>query len=579
MGMEIFRTPTVLACFLVLTASASAANEGLLRVEDFGALGDGMHDDGPAITAAFAASKADGVPSTVVFGKKSYRIGDNPAAWHYFQMLDHEDLVIEGGGATLLCPGGSLAFYFEGGGNITVRGLTFDTVEPSFTQGEVLAVDNSGWLDIKIMEGYPEPPDEAFLSANKHSAHGGGGRHMIVFGQGGGARNTRMGKDHLYISNISRVSPGVFRFHIEGNYVPSMKGVAVGDWASYGFNQAKLSAGEMAAKDRSASTYGQIAMNRVGDVTFEQLDFFGSINGGIRVSDMFGDVTLRKVRIIRKPGTRNLLSVPSDALHLMSIRGKLSVEDCEIEAPGDDCLNIGTLFEKIVDVSSEDPNALTLRTTDNRYYYYTMREGDRLQFLDSKAGTSIGIATVMKAGFDPRSRSHRVVLDQRPPLADPAAILVLNLNQMPSSTVIRNNVMKPYMRNAMLVRAQHMAVEGNVLDGSHGGVHGLNFTTSMGEGARLRDIRISGNTISGFGAAGINVADRYRDSEGALDASGLSITDNIFHVGSAPAIRVQGVRQLTIRGNRFLKDGQAVAEPSGFTVMKDCEQVVSEPDK
>ena len=129
-------------------------------------VGDGVHDDGPAITAAFEAAKADGGPSTVVFEKKTYRLGDNPAAWHYFQMMGHEDLVIEGNGATLLCPEGNLAFHFDGGRNITVRGLTFDTIKPSFTQGEVVAVDPSGTLDVKIMEGYPEPPDEAFLTAN-----------------------------------------------------------------------------------------------------------------------------------------------------------------------------------------------------------------------------------------------------------------------------------------------------------------------------------------------------------------------------------------------------------------------------
>lgn len=53
-----------------------------LRVADFGTLGDGIHDDGPAVAAAFKAAKADGVPSTVVFGKKFYRLGGNPAAWH-----------------------------------------------------------------------------------------------------------------------------------------------------------------------------------------------------------------------------------------------------------------------------------------------------------------------------------------------------------------------------------------------------------------------------------------------------------------------------------------------------------------
>jgi hypothetical protein len=352
-----------------LQPGQSPAARAPLRVADFGALGDGVHDDGPAIAAAFKAAKADGVPSTVVFEKKTYWLGDHPTAWHYFQMLGHEDLVIEGGGATLLCPEGILAFHFEGGRDITVRGLTFDTIKPAFTQGEVVAVRGSGTLDVKIMEGYPKPPVEASFTANSHEAYGGGGRHMIVFEKGGGTRNTRMSNDHLYIRNITRVSPGVFRFHVKEDYVPLIKGVVAGNWVSYGFNKCNLPAAVVAAKDKSASSYAQIAADRVGNITFEKLDFFGSLNGGIRVSDMDGDVTLRGVRIVRKPGTRNLLSTISDALHLMNIRGKLLIENCEIEAPGDDCLNVGTLQEQVVAVSKADPRTMILQTTDNRYYY------------------------------------------------------------------------------------------------------------------------------------------------------------------------------------------------------------------
>jgi len=58
------------------------AEDIYLRVADFAVVGDCVHDDGPAIAAAFAAAKEDGGPSTVVFEKKTYRLGDNPAAWH-----------------------------------------------------------------------------------------------------------------------------------------------------------------------------------------------------------------------------------------------------------------------------------------------------------------------------------------------------------------------------------------------------------------------------------------------------------------------------------------------------------------
>ena len=548
----------------------AVAKNALIRVADFGAVGDGIHDDGPAITAAFEAAKADGISSTVIFEKKIYRLGDNPTAWHYFQMLGHDDLMIEGSGATLLCPEGNLTFFFENCRNITVRGFTFDAIRPSFTQGEVVAMQENGSIDVKIMEGYPEPPDEAFLIANGYEAHGGGGRHMIVFEKGGAMRNIRMGSDHLYISNITRVSPSVFRFHVKDDYLPRMKGMAVGNWISYGFNKDNLTKSVVVAKDKSASTYAQISANRVENITFEKLDFFESLNGGIRVSDMLGDVTVREVRIIRKPGSRNLLSTPSDALHLMNIRGKLLIEKCEIEAPGDDCLNVGTLLERIVEISKDDPKVMTLCTTDNRYYYYTIQKADRLQFLDTKTKREVGIATVQNVDIDPKRRCHRIVIDRILPAIDPASVLVLNLNQMTSSTVIRDNVMKPFMRNAMLVRAQNMNIEGNKLDGTHGGVMGLNFTYSMGESAQMRNINITKNTLAGFQSSGIIISNNYRDQQGVFNARNIAINDNFFQLGQGNAMHIRGVQNLAVKNNRMEKNGKPVEAAMNDVIISDC---------
>jgi hypothetical protein len=202
--------------------------------------------------------------------------------------------------------------------------------------------------------------------------------------------------------------------------------------------------------------------------------------------------------------------------------------------------------------------------------YYTIRKGDQLQFLDTKTKREIGIATVKQAEFDPQRRRHRVVIDRELPKFDPATVLVLNLNQMTSATVIRNNVMRPFMRNAMLVRAQHLNIEGNKLDGSHGGVIGLNFTSSMGESARLRGLTVSGNTITGFQSSGIILANAYRDRQGVLDARDLTITGNVFQVGPANTIRIRGVRNLSMEGNRFEKNGKAVERIAEFIEISNC---------
>ena len=169
----------IIVTAVMVGATTVSARE--FRVSDFGAKGNDRADDGPAIQKAFDAAKKAGGKTTVILEKKRYLLGDNPKAWHYFVMENFSDLTIEGNGATLVCSDGNLAFHFNGGKNITVRGLTLDVTAPRVTQGEVIAVDPAGTLDVKLMEGYSAPPVEAFLKANKHNAWGGGGRHMIMF--------------------------------------------------------------------------------------------------------------------------------------------------------------------------------------------------------------------------------------------------------------------------------------------------------------------------------------------------------------------------------------------------------------
>ena len=49
------------------------------RVADYGAVGDGVTDDGPAISRAAAAAAAAAGEKAVVFEPKTYRILDLPA--------------------------------------------------------------------------------------------------------------------------------------------------------------------------------------------------------------------------------------------------------------------------------------------------------------------------------------------------------------------------------------------------------------------------------------------------------------------------------------------------------------------
>jgi len=554
----------ILFCLLAGLSTHGWSADAMQRfsVADYGAMGDGRTDDGPAIQEAFTAAKQHGGPAAVIFEKKRYLLGDNPEAWHTFVMEDYRDLTIQGNGATLVCSDGNMAFSFIGGENIAIRDLTLDVTAPRVTQGEIIAVDPRGTMDVQIMDGYPAPPVEAFLKANQHNAWGGGGRHMIVFEKGGQARNTNMGSDHLYISNIKQVSDGVFRFFVLSDYIKRFPGVAVGNWITYGHNMVNLPASVIAAKDESASIYAQIAALRVNNFTLEAVNIYGSLNGGIRVSDMPGDVTLRRVNVVRKPGTRNLLSTCSDALHLMNIRGHLVMEGCKIEAAGDDCVNLGAQLENVVAVDVIDKRLVMLRSTDNRYYYYTISSGDRLQFIDSAALKVLGVGRVVDSTFIPGHLRHAVSLKKEVPGVVAGKTQVMHLGQNTLSTVIRNNEIIPYTRNGLLTRAQNMTIEGNRIDCSHGGVLGLNLSLASGQDdARLRNVLVRDNAFVCPDNKSIVAARRLRDEDGFWDSQNITFIDNVFDTEMEGTVQIHGVDGLRWEGNR-LKQGNKPLPPS-----------------
>jgi hypothetical protein len=335
--------------------------------------------------------------------------------------------------------------------------------------------------------------------------------------------------------------------------------VAVGNWIAYGLNKAGLPASVKEAKDKSASIYAQIAADRVTNMHFEDINIHGSLNGGIRVSDMPGDVTLRNVNIVRKPGTRNLLSTCSDALHLMNIRGRMVIEGCTIEASGDDCINLGAQRENVVAVDDADKRIVTLRSTDNRYYYYTIREGDRLQFIDKAANTVLGVRTVAAVTFDPGSLRHVVTLDEDVQGVVAGKTQVMHLGQNTRSTVIRNNTIIPYMRNGLLTRARNMTIENNRIDCSHGGVLGLNLSFASGQDdARLRNVVVQGNTFVCPDNSSIVAWRPLRDESGAPDTRSIAFIENVFDTAKQGGIRISGVDGLRWEGNRLKKNNEAL---------------------
>lgn len=572
-------TVTMLS-FCIYIKNPKGGTDMLIHVKDFGAIGDGVKDDGPAINAAFAAARTANGAKTVVFEKKTYKIGDNPDAWHYFQMQGYSDLTIDGNGATLSFDNKNLGFLFNRGENIVIRNLTFDMYELGFTQGKVIGKSGTGSFDVEIHPGYPAPDIQT-----GQSGYSGGGRHMIVFDQNTKKRNVRMTNDHLDIDRVVKVLENIYRFFPTEESASNLGAVAEGNLVTYGFNRANISTEVTAKKSLSAQDGGQISVMRVKNIVIDNVKVYGSKNMGIRLFDMPGDVTLRAVQIIPYPSTRTskvneevvtmqapLISVPSDGIHIKNVKGILKLESCTIAATGDDNLAIGTYLEKIEAVNTVSGTMdLTLIDT-SIFYSYEIEKGDQLDVYDISAKkvykATVTQAPVSNSKETPKITTRNITIDKViPELSNEtkANFKVLNLNRSTNKTIITDCTFEPVLRNAMLVRAQNMTILRNLIDCSRGGANAirLGFDPGFGAGCSLKNLMIEDNRIYNPTSYGIVNRMDFMDEDNKNVVKVIKILNNEFKItGTARDVYIEGADSITSTGNTFMKNGVIMTEPS-----------------
>ena len=133
----------------------------VFHIEEFGAVGDGDHNDVLALKEAFQALEATEGAATLLFQKKTYRLGKQDESDAQFDFSGMENIEVDGQGATLIIhPVHGVARFFNSR-NITFKNFVIQHDPLPFIQGEVISVSpDEGFFLLKIQEGVPLPPSE-----------------------------------------------------------------------------------------------------------------------------------------------------------------------------------------------------------------------------------------------------------------------------------------------------------------------------------------------------------------------------------------------------------------------------------
>jgi hypothetical protein len=555
--------------FLVLGSTGWAVSPlqaKTLKVDDFGALGDGKKDDIAAVVAAVRALREAGPGSRLEFTSgKTYRLGTHEDSIYQIDLQGLKDVTVDGQGAMLLTTPEQAAIRVKGCEGVTVRNLIIEQDPLAFTQGPVTKVmPEAGQFEFKVMDGYPPLPTPAQRKERGFMAWRWG---AFIDPQ---LRRIRKGvRDHFRVETIDLLEDGHARVKVQADFAPFLAAVRLGDIyvQAIGYDRR--------ARVDKLSNVGDYAYNILFENSAEcVLENVTLYSGRSSMSSLLqhnhGRITMRGYKVMVRPGTDRAISNFADGVHCKDNRVGPLIEQCYFQGMLDDSINMSQntmMAEKII-----SPDTFRLTRFPGPTVPWTkesavVREGDRLMVLYPTTGEYLGPFKVTKVGDDLQTITlekplENVVAGQIRANTDINATHFYNLDQSNAGFIIRNNIFGPQRRHAILARSENGLIENNLIVGTGGAA--IELSNEFGffyEGPIARNVVIRNNTIRDCYGTPIVVGSATGKTP-TRQARNIRIADNWIEAEESPAIRITNAQDVVLENNRFVRpDGSKLPDP------------------
>ena len=487
-----------------------------VNLADFGLVehGPGATDAEPAFRGALARLPAAGGTLTVPPGRWSFARSEGIAV----EVNGRANIAIEGPGATLVCRGTTRPFVFRNCTAPALRGLTVDWDRPPFSQGEVVSVSpDLRSVDVRVDAAFPVDGSEKVPALQTMEP---------------GTRLTaRHGIDaYDAVSGVQLVADQILRLTLS--------------------RPLRLRPGDTVVLRHKVYEGHVIAFSRCTDLTVEDVTLHCGAGMGVIVPAS-ERATIRRLIISPPPKSGRIMSLTADGIHFLGCRGAITIEDCLIEATGDDCVNVHANFYAVTRVI----DSRTLRVNFPAGSVFSASSAaplyDRFEIVGPRY-ESLAEAVVVRE----ESGTGGITLQFSRDL--PADIgpgdLVLDMETQTTTHVV--NCRFPGNRARGILAHMNTVIERCSFAGQSGPALLLSVAPPFPEGPLIKNVLLRDNDITDscrvFGAGAVTVEAKLaqRATDPLILNSNVQIVGNRFSNLTIPIVAASSITGLLIEQNQ-----------------------------